>query len=132
MKILWSDSYSVGNKELDSQHKELFNIINKLNTLIDKEITGNSISKLLIDMSNYVEIHFRTEERLLEEINYPGYHDQMNSHEDFILKTIDLFDTYNTDPEAIDLVEINNYLFNWLSEHILKEDMMYKEYFEKK
>ena len=128
MKVLWSDRYSVGNEVLDSQHKELFNIINKLNSLIDKDIKDNSISQLLLDMSNYVEVHFRTEENMLSKLNYPGYHDQMTSHEDFILKTIDLFDAYNTDPDTIDLVEINNYLYNWLSEHILKEDMQYKPY----
>lgn len=130
MKVLWSDRYSVGNEVLDSQHKELFNIINKLNDLIDKEINDNSISQLLMDMSNYVEIHFRTEESMLSEVNYPGYHNQMTSHEDFILKTIDLFDVYNNDHDAIDLVELNNYLFEWLSEHILKDDMLYKPYFD--
>ena len=57
----WTDSYSAGNAHLDEQHKGLIALINRLD---DASMTGPVLDRL----QDYVDEHFRDEERLMNHI----------------------------------------------------------------
>ena len=46
-ELIWDDKYSVGVKEIDDQHKNLFVVINELFRSIDSGITEEVIKKII-------------------------------------------------------------------------------------
>ena len=64
MFLEWNDIYSVNIKEIDSQHKNLFSLINKVQfSDKDKPNTKEEINKILDEMNDYAIYHFDTEEK---------------------------------------------------------------------
>ena len=72
-KIIWNNSYSVGVQELDEQHKKIVKMLNKLIEMKDTRVDSEIISNTLIEMKKYASEHFETEEKLMNEYNYPDY-----------------------------------------------------------
>ena len=74
-RIEWNDALSVGNDELDSQHKELMRLYNDLHEVLVNGSPEQTIrtKKATIDaLVTYAVHHFSTEEEYLETIGYPA------------------------------------------------------------
>ncbi|MFT5852473.1 MAG: hemerythrin-like metal-binding protein [Colwellia sp.] len=121
--IQWIPEYSVGNKEMDEQHKTLFIMINDFFHQDSKE----EVVKIFQRLTTYVDIHFKAEENLLSQINYPKTTEHIIKHHELTDKFHLLenkLDDYNIDLHH----KISTFLYNWLTSHILKSDMDYKTY----
>lgn len=129
--INWQDSYSVGVAEMDDQHKKLLGMIN---TLIkeQKVLTDpRTIADLLTEMTDYAEEHFRTEEYLMAEYGYEQKTAHEKKHRNFIDTTISFYSATDIGPNILSNALLD-YLSNWLIDHILGDDMMYKDFFQSK
>jgi hemerythrin len=127
--IQWSDLFSVGIEELDFQHLKLINLINRL-ILVSKtnSIHSEIIKSILEEMTTYAQVHFKTEERLMEAYEFPDIKEHKKRHLDFQVKTMDLYeDTERTAEQSADV--LLDFLSHWLTHHILQEDMAYKDFF---
>ena len=129
--INWSNELSVGVKEMDDQHKKLIGMINRLikeqKTLTDQK----TIAELLTEMTDYAQVHFRAEEYLMAEYGYDQKAVQEKQHQAFIDKTISFYSAADLGPNILSTALLD-YLSIWLVEHILKQDMKYKEFFRSK
>jgi len=122
-EIQWIDKYSVGNEEIDEQHKILFLMINDF----FKQDSKKGAIALFESLSSYIDLHFEAEENLLKSINYPGTSEHIEKHEELRKKfhlLEDKLDNYDIDMQH----KIGMFLYNWLAKHILKSDMEYKSY----
>ena len=61
-----------GNEEIDGQHKEWIDRINKLLALYENGGGKVEAIKMLEYMADYTDFHFAAEENLQEEIEYPA------------------------------------------------------------
>jgi len=126
MGIDWSDVLSVGISEMDGEHKELFNRINALlSSLLGRE-KDYDMKKLVGFINEYIDFHFRNEEKLLERNNYPELENHKKLHaiyEDYFDKIEKELTTGNFD--ALLLIEIQEKVVNWLLDHIAKVDKKY-------
>lgn len=122
MTFIWDDSYSVGNEDIDEQHKMLFDLINKL----ERDNSDTAVSACLDDLVDYASFHFDEEEDLLEQSNYPD----LNSHKDLHLEFRKELEKMVLDFSRGDLaVEIlQRYLTNWLIKHIKHTDQKYSSF----
>ena len=129
--INWKDEFSVGVKEMDDQHKKLLAMINKL-IIEQKTLTDpKTIADLLTEMTDYAQVHFRAEEYLMAEYGYEQKTLQEKQHQAFIDKTISFCSASDIGPNILSTALLD-YLGTWLVEHILQEDMKYKEFFRSK
>ncbi|MEY8214112.1 MAG: bacteriohemerythrin [Colwellia sp.] len=122
-EIKWIAEYSVGNKLMDTQHKKLFSLINGFFMDDEKETIQNTFEEL----SKYIKLHFESEEKLLKEINYPKRSSHIQKHRALADKFEQIkqkLDTYNAENHD----KIALFLYRWLANHILKEDLDYKSY----
>ena len=72
MRAEFDETLITGNEMIDSQHKEL---IGKINGLLDSCEDGNdklAAVKTLDYLAEYTDFHFTAEEKLQEEMDYPG------------------------------------------------------------
>jgi len=126
--LQWSGRYSVGIKELDMQHQRLISLINRLIMVSETHsIHSEIIKSALGEMTEYAQVHFKAEEKLMEAYGFPLLKEHKSSHLDFQVKTMDLYEGKGLSAEQI-ADDISNYLGNWLTHHILQEDMAYKDF----
>ena len=67
----WREIYSLDNKELDDDHKELFDIAKEAFKEVSPEERNIKIKNILNRLYAYMKTHFKNEEKYMHEINYP-------------------------------------------------------------
>lgn len=129
MRLEWNEMYSVGVKELDDQHKKLFDLVGKIEHMSAQEDFKVAIYTALDELMEYVMIHFHTEEIYMKSAEYPDFDAHYKKHQK-ISQEVNARVNYmmNKELTALDLVMIHNFISDWLKEHILGEDLCYKAY----
>jgi hemerythrin len=125
----WKPEYSVGNEEMDKQHKRIFDICRRVHDL-PLVNTAQSIStahELLDEAAQFARTHFHSEEYLLRKFNYVDLKNHLEEHRQFeeTLSNL-LFDAIDG---KISAREFSLFLSNWLKDHIIETDMKYKSLF---
>jgi hemerythrin len=129
--VAWDDSFSVGFKPIDDQHKVLVNMTNELFLACKEDVVAADIAFLEIIKKalDYAETHFADEEAYLSTANYPHLDEQQEQHEAFVeelQKTIEEFEAENIEP-----IYLARYLKKWLLNHIAVYDQRYAPYLAK-
>ncbi|TLD41992.1 MAG: Hemerythrin [Candidatus Jettenia ecosi] len=130
-KILWGESFSVGVRDLDEQHKQIIMMVNTLIEMNDTKVDSEIISDTLTKMTRYATDHFNKEEQYMLQYSYPEYSLQKKQHQEFKRKTVDFcMETMIHNTEVP--IAIFTYLKSWWTNHILKDDMKYKKFFNER
>jgi hemerythrin len=121
MLIEWQDRYSVQNPVIDSQHKKLFSLANRL----FKELRyGVSLAKTQIafrELAEYAIYHCEEEERLLEKYNISSLASQRQEHELFKKKIGEFSLELCDDPQRA-AARMIRFLSDWLTHHVIDAD----------
>jgi len=125
--IKWTDDYCLGVDLIDEQHQQLFEIANRIFSLLENEFIidkHDKIIEIIDELKNYTIYHFKSEEDYMQSIGYRRFFSQKVAHNDFIEKmaTIDIGQIDNGQNEY--LREILIFVVEWLVGHILKEDKL--------
>lgn len=122
-EIKWLPEYSVGNAELDEQHKMLFTMTNDF---LKQE--GKAAAVAIFDnLISYIDLHFECEENLLRQINYPKTEEHVIEHNKLREKFLIIKEKL-TDYDLEVHHKVAMFLYKWLAKHIIKSDMEFKEY----
>lgn len=130
----FTDNYRTGIELVDDEHKRLFEIIREVNDLVHAELLHDKfdeIMRILDELRDYTEFHFKDEEAYMEQIHYPDLEIQKLTHAAFIerLVNIDLSELDEIDDNQQEyLTELITFLLGWLSNHILKMDKKIGEF----
>ncbi len=129
VKLLkWKDEYSMNEENIDKQHKSLFKLSNEIYDLVEKGIDDyEHFRKLFLALNDYGIEHFLYEEMYMQEQGYPDLKEHIRQHNEFSNKLKDL--CIGIDKET-HIREIGEFVSTWLVEHVLNEDMEYKEFVE--
>jgi hemerythrin-like metal-binding protein len=129
--IEWKDIYSVGVKEIDDQHKHLFEIIGEFSELTRSKQEPKVLFQTLNALVKYADSHFRTEERYMGEHDYPDRTAHEKEHVAFVEEVFSLREQISEpDPESYH--KISDFIKNWWISHVLGTDMAFKEFFADK
>ena len=123
----WKPEYSVGNDAIDADHKGLFVLVQELE---NADMTGGFIDNILQRLEDYAAGHFAREEELMQKVGYPGFDEHVKEHRAFVEWLGTVQKTYRRAAESPFLIGdmVNAFLENWLVEHILEEDMRYRDH----
>lgn len=130
MQLRWSEKYSVGNEIIDVQHKMLFTIVNQLSENITSGDGLTRIEETLEKMSVYARMHFRTEEDLLFKANYDALIKHKVCHDTFKKEIIHAAQEVISKKKMDTVITVHKFLQNWLTSHILDEDVKYAKYLD--
>lgn len=123
-KIVWDESFSVYDEELDRQHRRLIEIYNKLyGSLISDNVDEMNAKKLetLNQLLDYTVNHFELEEQFMESTNYP----ELAEHRKLHLELADKIRALHRDLKANKTVlstSLMKLLRDWIVSHIGHED----------
>ena len=119
----WDSSLETGYGKIDSQHKQLIKMVNKL---IEASSTGKSadvVMEALDFLARYAVTHFSDEERLQVAYSYPDYAGHKRKHDDFKVVVNDLIQRVKNEGPTEDLIEeVCFTIGSWLLEHIMGDD----------
>lgn len=116
----FDDSLVTGNKEIDEQHKEWIEKINKLIQCIEEGGGKIEAIKMLEYLAYYTEYHFNAEEKLQEESSYPGIEEHKQKHADFRKAVEELHEMLEEEegPSEAFVQAVNQNVIDWLYKHI--------------
>lgn len=119
--------YYIGIDMIDEEHRQLFSYADEAYELLHEEFTPDKYDKIddiLKKLRDYTAKHFKDEEDYMESINYKKIFTQKIQHQEFIEKLDEFISQHETETEDQDeqIMEILNYLTDWLVNHILHVD----------
>lgn len=129
--LQWKDEYSTGVPEMDEQHKELINIINKLSEGLNSGEGSDYIGEVLLMLANYVLTHFESEEKFMQEIGFPKLEEHRKIHVKFAQDFLGFSDAYQEGETDIS-GELSEKLKDWLINHIAGADQEYGKFSKEK
>jgi hemerythrin len=125
--LTWKDSFSVGNDDIDRQHKRLFETANQLHDSMLRGEGNAVLGSLLQNLVSYTRSHFAYEERLMEEVRYPHLQAHRADHEALTRQVMQIRDEYRGGRVALTL-KVMTFLKEWLQGHILESDKRYSSH----
>ena len=123
--IVWNDRYNIGIPIIDEQHRGIVTAINTLFEFIRQGEGQEALKPTFLILEQYTQLHFKTEQRLLQEIKYPDLEAHIGLHKKLIDNTdhIKRASLANNDPDMV-----MGFLKGWWLGHINNEDRKYAPY----
>jgi hemerythrin len=120
----WSNQYSVGVKSIDSQHINLFNMMNDLEVAMKSGKGQAVVGPLLRKLYDYTDSHFKAEERMMEKAQYVGLEQHRSKHVALTSKVKEFLDRVDKGGISVN-VELIFFMCDWLKSHIMEHDKAY-------
>lgn len=123
--LQWKEEYEVGVVEIDEQHQKLIDIANRVYELMRNELAldkYDQIVEILQELKEYTVYHFHFEEGLMQKARYKKRFSHKILHQNFLaqVEAVDL-SAVDENQDAY-LVQIMDFIANWLIDHIVGED----------
>jgi len=130
MATSWDNSYSLGIRVVDDQHKKLFEMIDAFYDQISKSTDIKPIIVLVKGLKEYAKTHFSAEEMIMKKHDFPGFIAHKAKHDKFIEKAAEYEDKLMKGAILLPS-EIVNFVKTWIVQHIKIEDRSYSMHMEK-
>jgi hemerythrin-like metal-binding protein len=130
---LWDASMSVGNAEIDEQHRQLLALNQRAAELIANSHgthTRKEIRRVLNDIVDLVETHLATEERMLSLNGCPTLAEHKAEHSHIIELLADLI--HESMLKDLKSKKVASLLADYIQHHFQETDMRCREYMREK
>lgn len=126
----FDDNLITGNEMIDNQHKELIEKINQLLEACEQSSGKIKAIQTLGYLADYTEYHFAEEEKLQEEISYPGIDAHKKQHEALRKVVAELHEMLDEEegPTEAFVAQVQKNVIEWLYKHIQGFDRSVAEY----
>lgn len=125
--IRWDSKFAIGIPAIDSQHRKLFMLCNSLHSSLNNKSLGASweeeFSYTLKECVEYVKVHFKSEEVLMQAAGFAGYKEHKKVHEDFVRKVLEF--SQSEDHSIGMAFKLVRFLYEWILSHIAHDDKLF-------
>lgn len=129
--LSWSNQYSIGDDVIDSEHEELFRLINDFHNRWQEAHNRQDIARVFNQLVAYAEIHFRHEETIMETNGFPMLEEHKLVHENMVETIFQLHRSYMEENLNLE-VSTMKFVRAWLLEHILENDYRFRDFLARK
>jgi hemerythrin len=121
----WTQDMAVGVAEIDSQHKALFEHVNRLVEAMSRGEAMKEISQTLDFLARYAQSHFATEEQYMTQYGYPSLETHRLQHRAFVREFGTWMAEFQGKGASVALVlDVHHRVTDWLVNHISKTDKL--------
>jgi hemerythrin len=120
--IVWDESLAINIPLIDSQHKQLIQMINELSQAIEQKKSHEILDLLFARLITYTQTHFAAEEELMRLARYNNLDTHKSMHSHFTQKVLAHYREYKVGKKAVDKAVLDM-LINWLLTHIKTADI---------
>ena len=111
--LVWVKQLATHDETVDSQHRHLFDLYNRVASLDDHSIDRDRLFQELFD---YAQLHFHDEETLMVAIQYPS--EELERHRKSHASFLRTLESLRREPNYAVL----DFIHEWLLRHIFIED----------
>lgn len=129
--VRWDEKYIVGNEVIDADHKALFALINEFYDAFQETKRRRDLGVILTALVKYAEQHFQREEAVMAASGYPLNAEHHEFHTKLYETIYQLNHRLESDPAPLDRQAIM-FLKDWMSDHIMLEDLKFGEFLRQK
>lgn len=126
--IQWDPSFSTGRKDLDEQHRFIFEFANNMEEVLKDGAGVNYMKESFGILEQYVQVHFGLESLCMHRAHCVAAGINDSDHERFA-RTIQRYKSQIETNGVTDALvwELHRYLENWLRQHILGIDTQLRD-----
>lgn len=117
----WQESYALGDKAIDDQHKDFFVLAEKLLNATSKE----EMIDTMFDLYQHVKVHFGEEEAFMERVGFHHYKSHVKEHNLMLEKLLAMDKKIQQDNWNAE--EVTSFIDKW-TKHILNSDMAFNQH----
>lgn len=130
--LSWEDSYSVGVAQIDKEHRQLIDMINKAYDSAEDGNDEKALKELVSGMRDFAFTHFATETELMKRHGYPDAENHLKMHKDFTVRATISSSMPASKDWTLDAIKIFQFLADWLNNHILETDKQLGKFLNEK
>jgi hemerythrin len=119
--IEWRDEFKTGSEQVDSEHHEMIDWINRVDKTLGGTPAHDEISDFLGEIFVRIAAHFALEERLMRSAKYPEYVAHKDDHEALLDDIRDIMDEFDANADGYRAV-LSERLDRWFSVHFRTHD----------
>lgn len=125
--IQWTDTLSVGHDAIDRDHRRLAETVNGLHEAMLAGQGMGQVRSALDDIIAHAADHFRREEKLMAETDYPALAEHQAEHDRLVEEVAQLRRRFDAG-ESIYSLRVLQFLSDWLLRHIDATDRPLGDY----
>lgn len=129
--LSWSNQYAIGDDVIDTEHEELFRLINDFHNRWLDAHDRQDIARVFNQLVAYAEMHFRHEEAVMESHDFPKLAEHKLLHENMVETIFQLHRSYMEENLNLE-VSTMKFVRAWLLEHILENDYGFRDFLARK
>ncbi len=123
-QMRWRQAYECGHPVIDGQHRQLFDIGDRLIDAVQRAHARERIESLLAELVEHIEEHFRTEEAVLARTGYPLSDEHLSIHDGLLQQAASLSGRYHE--RTVEAEELVSFVANdVVAAHIIQEDLKF-------
>lgn len=126
----WGPRLQLGINSVDNQHKRLVDMINSLHRAMKDRKGIDMVKKIMKDLLDYTDKHFKDEEILQEKAGYPELEDHKKVHINLVGQVKEYYEKVASGDMLVSK-DLMNFLKDWLTNHILVTDKKYVPFMKK-
>jgi len=119
--VQWSEALSVGNVQMDADHRELFGLLERLRLAVQENQPEPIPLNILKELVRFSETHFRLEEQLMVQAEFPAMLLHRAEHEKLLAQIRELYAKVSKGDLPLSL-SVFQFLYGWLARHIEVKD----------
>ena len=114
--IEWKDHFSLGIAEVDFEHREMIDLINRLYASMQAGAGADEVHEFLAEVHARISAHFALEERLMRRMGYAEYSAHKDDHERLLDDILDIIDDCAA-AGRFDADDLARRLDRWFTDH---------------
>lgn len=121
--FVWQDSYAMGNERMDQEHKDFFELAERLSASNDKQAMLNT----LFDLHQHIKAHFGEEEALMQQMGFHNYKSHATEHNLMLEQLVSMKQKVEHDEWREE--DTQKFIEKW-TKHILNSDMAFNQHWK--
>lgn len=127
-RLIWSEELSVCIPEIDAEHQNFIRLVNELNEAIIERKQVEEIKQCMQSLLEDAALHFAHEEKLFKEWKFPQAEEHARKHAQILQALGEIMNNFRQDRVEYEWIEAGLTIKQVLIEHILLEDMKYRDF----
>jgi hemerythrin-like metal-binding protein len=131
---MWRENMSVGNANIDNDHKYLISIVNTIEAAMDCEVSNETLSAYVSQLFDYSYKHFQREEKYQDEIKFPDREAHKKEHQSLMDQIKQVHNSLQSHADSgaykYTTPSLVQFLRDWLMNHFSQKDIEMKKYFD--
>ena len=128
-KFQWFEALEVGVEVIDNDHREMLSMLQRIQDAIREQSLATS-KELVSEFILLTRSHFTTEEKILEEADFPNLKKHRVAHGELLAQAIDLGKIIVNATHVDELSEHLDDLAGFLFHDLIGSDMEFKSYLQ--